>query len=49
MYAADIPIRVEPIAGTARSAAVIPVATATRTIVVPTMIPARYGRERRTP
>jgi len=49
MYAADIPIRTGPIAGTARSAAVIPVATATRTIVVPTMIPARYGRERRTP
>src|SRR5213080_596427 len=49
MYAADIPIRMEPIAGTAKSVAVIPVATATRTIVVPTMIPARYARERRTP
>src|SRR6266700_5688116 len=49
MYAAEIQIRTEPIAGTASSAAVIPVATATSTIIVPTMIPARYGRERRTP
>jgi len=39
MYAAEIQIRTEPIAGTASSAAVIPVATATRTATVPMMIP----------
>src|SRR5881296_436633 len=49
MYAAEITIRTVFRAGTAKSVAVIPVATATRTIVVPTMIPARYARERRTP
>jgi hypothetical protein len=49
MYAAEITIRTALRAGTARSVAVIPVATATRTIVVPTMIPARYAKERSTP
>jgi hypothetical protein len=41
-------IRTERIAGTAKSAAVIPVATATKTTVVPTISPRRYGSERRT-
>ena len=45
----EIPSSTEPIARSARSAAVITVATATRTIVVPTMIPSRYLRECRTP
>ena len=36
-------------AGTTKSVAVIPVATATRTVVVPTMIPTKYASERRTP
>src|SRR5207248_11626961 len=49
MYATEIQIRMEAIAGTARSAAVIPVATARSTIVVPTMIPIRYESDRRTP
>src|SRR5690349_17580648 len=49
MYAADTPIRTGRSAGTARSVAVIPVATATRTTDVPTTIPARYASERRTP
>src|ERR1700726_1012259 len=49
MYATEIQTRMELIAGTARSAAVIPVATARSTIVVPTMIPIRYGSDRRTP
>jgi hypothetical protein len=49
MYAAEIPSSTEPIAGSATSAAVIPVATATSTTVVPTMIPIRYLRECGTP
>lgn len=49
MYAAEIPSSAEPIAGSARSAAVIPVAATTRTTVVPTMMPIRYLRECRTP
>src|SRR5207253_11012405 len=49
MYATEIPIRMEPIAGTARSAAVIPVATARSTIVVPTMTLIRYESDRHTP
>jgi hypothetical protein len=49
MYAAEIPSSTEPIAGSATSAAGIRVATATRTTVVPTMIPIRYLRECRTP
>jgi hypothetical protein len=41
MYAAEITIGTDRMPGTARSVAVIPVATATRTIAVPTMIPIR--------
>src|SRR5207253_1797706 len=48
-YAAETQTSTEPIAGTARSAAVVPLATTTRTVVVPTMTPTRYRRERRTP
>src|SRR5437870_10696959 len=49
MYAAEIASRTTRRAGTARRVAVIPVATATSTIVVPATIPARYASERRTP
>ena len=43
MYRAEITIRAVLSAGTSKSVAVIPVATATRTIVVPAMIPTRYA------
>src|SRR5207244_11817748 len=49
MYATEIQIRMEPIAGTARSSAVIAVATARSTIVVPTKIAIRYEGDRDTP
>jgi len=39
MYAAETAIRTARTPGTARTVAVIPAATATRTIIVPTMIP----------
>jgi hypothetical protein len=49
LYAAEIPSSTEPIAGSATSAAVVPVATATTKTVVPTMIAIRYLRACRAP
>jgi hypothetical protein len=49
LYAAETPSSTEPIAGSATSAAVIPVATATTNTAVPTMIAIRYLRACRAP